>query len=238
MNEYTSRVAPNILPLSRAKTLPAAFREWHVTGELIDHEAAEEQCGLCEQEGLRYHFGIRNDLTDGHLWVGSRCILQFEIPMYDAGRLLGPKEVKRELAQLVKRKRFEWCLKALRSVAATEQNDILRGALDYFEQHSNLSPKLAWVVFWKLRQHGIGHDPRWFKVALRRMKHRDDLRAMPADRVHELWPALSASQRRLAQELGHSPPHEMIGEGKKFTYAQWRAAGWTDEQLRAKKLMR
>jgi|HubBroStandDraft_1064217.scaffolds.fasta_scaffold104613_2 hypothetical protein len=239
MSDYTKRVAANILPRSVAQTLPGAFREWQVTGEVIDHEADEVKCELCEHEGLRYHFKIENSLTGNELWVGSKCILQFQIAMYRDGRALSAAEVKRELAALLKRKRTEFVLKALRSVAATENHDILRGALDYFEEHGNLSPKLAWVVFWKLRQHSIPRDPRWFKVALRRIKHREDLRAMPDDRVHELWPALSKAQRQLAQDLGHSPPPpEMIGEGKRFTYAQWRAAGWTDEQLIAQRMMR
>jgi hypothetical protein len=42
VDNYPSRVRANILYLSRAQTLPAAFAEWAWTGATEDHERANE----------------------------------------------------------------------------------------------------------------------------------------------------------------------------------------------------
>ena len=84
MGGYTQRVRDSILPLSVAGTLPDAFAEWSFTESTIDHEAPVETCQLCGQQELRYHFEIANAYTDGSLWVGSHCILQFDVAVLDA----------------------------------------------------------------------------------------------------------------------------------------------------------
>ncbi len=76
MSTYPQRVVDNILPLSLASALPEAFKEWYFTERTEDHEQAIEDCELCNQERLRYHFEIENRHTKRRLWVGSSCILK------------------------------------------------------------------------------------------------------------------------------------------------------------------
>jgi hypothetical protein len=83
MQTYSQRVRQSILPLSLTDTLPTAFEEWHFTGNAVDHEEPCKTCELCGQEGLRYHFEIANAYTDHTLQVGSHCILQFNLAVYD-----------------------------------------------------------------------------------------------------------------------------------------------------------
>lgn len=204
---YPQRVADNILPLSIIKSLPDALREWSFTGDVQDHDEAEETCQLCDQEQLRYHFLIRNALNRNTLWIGSHCILKFGISVFEAGRKLTPEEAKKKLNRMIDMMRLDSCIKALRRLASEEQNEILTNALAYYENNGVLTPKFAFVVLWRLGQHKIDHSPSFFKVCLRRDKHKRDLEDMPTDRVWTLWPALSSSQRALAQKLGHiSPP--------------------------------
>jgi hypothetical protein len=205
-SSYPQRVAASILPLSVAGTLPAAFEEWSFANSVYDHEKPIETCELCDQEDLRYHFLIANTLTRKTLWVGSKCILSFGISVFEAGRRLGPKEAEKKLDRLTQQMRLDSCLKALERLASAESNDILRNALDYYRKKKVLSPKLAWVVFWRLDAQRIDHSPSFFKICLRRMQHKVDLGAMPTERVHLIWPALSSSQRQMALEMGHSPP--------------------------------
>jgi hypothetical protein len=242
MDSYTQRIRDNILPLSVAKTLLEALKEWAVNNILIDHGEADEQCQMCEQENLRYHFGITNTLTQNQLLIGSKCILKFGIAMHDEnGRTLSPADTEKRLNALMRQMRYESCVKALRTVAQAESNAILTGALDYLAEHGNLSPKLAFVVLWRLKKHRIDHSPEFFKVALRRDKHKADIRAMQLDRVHLIWPALTTSQRKLVQSYGHAPPssatlagnRKMIGPAavNGWTYEVLRAKGWTDDQM-------
>lgn len=85
MDGYTQRVRDSILPLSVAGTLPAAFNEWSFTDNTVDHVQPVETCELCGQQDLRYHFEIANHYTDATLWVGSHCILQFDVAVMEKG---------------------------------------------------------------------------------------------------------------------------------------------------------
>ncbi len=77
---HPARVAENLLPFSEAQTVTLALREWHYTGNCVDHGPdADEICELCDHRGLRHHFEIQNDITSHLLWVGSRCIKKFDI---------------------------------------------------------------------------------------------------------------------------------------------------------------
>lgn len=206
MSGYTQRVRDSILPRSVAGTLPAAFAEWAFTENTIDHEEPIEICELCGQQDLRYHFEIANRYTEARLWVGSHCILQFDVAVLEYGRRLPPDEAKRRLAKLTQQMQLQSCVKALERLAVAEANPILTGALDYYRRHKKLTPKYAAVVFWKLQSLRIDHHLSFFHVELRRAQHVEDLREMPTSRVHRFWGALSPAQRRKAVELGHRPP--------------------------------
>ncbi len=205
MGGYTQRVRDSILPLSVAGTLPAAFGEWSFTEHTVDHEQPNETCELCGQQDLRYHFEIANQYTDSKLWVGSHCILQFDVAVLEKGRRLSPTEAKRHLAKLTQQMQLESCIRTLEQLAAKENNPILSGALDYYRKNKKLTPKYAAVVFWKLQAFNVDHHPSFFQVELRRAQHVEDLRQMPTARVHRFWSALTTAQRRKAVELGHSP---------------------------------
>jgi hypothetical protein len=206
VDDYPRRVVENILPLSLAGSLPAAFREWYFTGSTIDHETAEETCRLCDQQGLRYHFEIRNEHNGYRLDVGSECILKFKLTAVDAGRRLDPDETKQYLAERMRQMRLESCLRSLERLAKAEDSNILANALAYYRTHKALTPKFANVVFWRLEANAIDHDARFFKVRLDRAQYVEDLRAMPRRNVLRIWKALSPSQRRKAETLGHRPP--------------------------------
>ncbi|HHK4654158.1 TPA: hypothetical protein ACQTZB_005054 [Pseudomonas aeruginosa] len=206
MGGYTQRVRDSILPLSVAGALPAAFGEWSFTENTVDHEQPIETCELCGQQDLRYHFEIANQYTDSKLWVGSHCILQFDVAVLEKGRRLSPTEAKRHLAKLTQQMQLESCIRTLEQLAAKESNPILSGALDYYRKNKKLTPKYAAVVFWKLQAFNVDHHPSFFQVELRRAQHVEDLRQMQTPRVHRFWSALTTAQRRKAVELGHSPP--------------------------------
>jgi hypothetical protein len=83
MSSYPQRVADNILPLSISGELSEAFTEWSFTEITEDHEDIIENCQLCNQEQLRYHFEIENKYTQETLMVGSSCILKFNVAVYE-----------------------------------------------------------------------------------------------------------------------------------------------------------
>ena len=206
MGGYTQRVRDSILPLSVAGNLPAAFDEWSFTDNTVDHEQPVETCELCGQQDLRYHFEIANHYTDATLWVGSHCILQFDVAVMEKGRRLSPAEAKRHLTKLTQQMQLESCIRTLEQLATKENNPILSGALDYYRKNKKLTPKYAAVVFWKLQAFNIDHHPSFFQIELRRAQHINDLKQMPTARVHRFWTALTTAQRRKAVEVGHTSP--------------------------------
>lgn len=208
IDSFPKRVAENILPLSVAGKLPAALREWHFTGETVDHEIAEETCRLCDKEGLRYHFEIRNHLTGHRLDVGSECILKFQVAVFEEGRELTPEEARKALADRMRQMRLESCVRALERLAAAEANDILANALAYYRLHKVLTPKFANVVFWRLQANSIDHDPSFFRVRLDKASYVADLAAMPRRNIHRIWKALTSAQRKKALDVGHTAPPE------------------------------
>jgi hypothetical protein len=239
---YTQRVKANILPRSIAQTMREALDEWEFTNRVKDYGEPCEICRLCEQEHIRYHFEIRNRLTNNCLHIGSQCILKFDVPVYDErGTRIPAALVRQRLNQLKQKMRLDSCLAALTNVARLEQNEILDSALAYYAANKKLSPKFAYVVFWRLQVHRIDHSPSFFKIATRRDQHRWDLWGMPSDRVRLLWPALSASQRELVSRAGNAPPkpRRMLGDAATngWTYEAMLQAGWTDQMLTANGLM-
>ncbi len=196
----------NILPLSIADSLPEAFKEWFFTEYTKDHEQPIEQCQLCNQEDLRYHFEIKNKITDHSLMVGSHCILKFQVSVFDNGFELTGSGARKKLENLRKKMMLESCIKALTEVAQVENNQILRSALDFYNRNKYLTPKYAFVVFWRLKANNIDHSPSFFKINLNKHKYQDDLESMETSRVHTIWPALTSSQRQKAVEMGHLPP--------------------------------
>lgn len=206
MSGYNQRVRDSILPMSVGDSLPSAFGEWTFTDRTIDHEKPIETCELCGQQDLRYHFEIANEYTHAHLWVGSHCILQFDVAVIEDGRRLTPDQAKRRLAKLTEQMQLNSCIRSLEKLAASENNPILTGALEYCRQKKKLTPKYAAVVFWKLQDFNIDHHPSFFKIELRRDKDIADLRELPTSRVHRFWKALPPAQRRKAEKLGHLAP--------------------------------
>ena len=180
--------------------------------QVLDYEQRNETCQLCNQEELRYHFQIKNRYTNHILWVGSQCILKFNVPVYENGLLLSKQKAKRKLKLLIEQKHIEFCIKSLEKLTSATNNEILHSALDYYMREKSLTPKFAFVVFWQLKIHKIDYNPTFFKINLKKKRHKDNFRDMPSDRVHLIWPALSSSQRNMAIEIRHSTPQSDINE--------------------------
>ena len=206
VSTYPQRVADNILPVSIAGTLPDAFTEWYFTEHTIDHEIAKEDCELCNHEELRYHFEIKNRHTNHALMVGSSCILKFQLQVFDNGVLLDETDAQRKLEALKKKMRLESCINALFKAADKENNEILHNALSFYRKSKYLTPKFAFVVLWRLQANKIDHSPSFFKINLSKDKYKRDLRTMKKSRVRLIWPALSSSQRKIAERYGHEAP--------------------------------
>ena len=209
MEWFPRMVAETILPLSKANSLPEAFEEWSFTGNTLDRVSSMEHCQLCHLEGSRYALEIKNAITGQTLLVGTHCILKYEIAVIEHGARLPKSEARIKLTLLMKEMRLDSCLKALDKLAAPGGNIILRDALEFFRTNHYLTPRFAFVVYWKLRQHEIDHCTSYFTVNTVKARYKKDLRDMETSHVHYFWDALTKTQQRLAVSMGHTPPDEL-----------------------------
>ena len=206
METYPQPVMENILPLSLAKTLPEAFTEWFFTEKTIDYGSPIAKCNLCDNEKLRYHFEINNENNGNKLFIGSKCIIKFQLRVFENGNVLSTKGVIKKLNRLINDMRKVSCIKALVEIASFENNNILKSALAYYQKHQYLTPKFAFVVFWRLKKTSIDFTESFFKITLKTESNKRDLKEMPHERVLMFWNALSPAQKKIAQQLGHKPP--------------------------------
>lgn len=203
---FSAKVLDRIIPLSVSGSLSQAFEEWYFTETTRDHQKPIEVCQLCGKDGLRYHFQIRNELTDVKLWVGSHCILQFGLSVYEDGRRLSANEAQKKLDRLTSKMRFDSTIRALEKLAEKEEGPIILGALAYLKTNKKLTPRYASIVLWRLNERRIDHCPSFFKVALRREDHKEALRNLKPRMFDYLCPALTSSQRKLADALRSTLP--------------------------------
>lgn len=198
---YRKRVAEHVFPLSvEQNDLDVALREWFYTGEHLDHEELIETCEMCEQEGLRYHFRIANTLTHNLLWVGSECILRFELGAADEAGVVvhgaaAEKIVVQHRQELVEAARRERVLEAFRELwrkDAASRRRVLE-LVSYVKAFGRFMPRQILEVDALLRQHSVEPHPGDFRVALRRDMEKEQV---TTTNYALLRPYLSSEQRK------------------------------------------
>lgn len=188
---WDERASANLLPLSRAITLAAALQEWAYTGYCEDYGRPFEACQLCDQPELRYHFEIRNRLTQHVLLVGSECITRFGIE--------GDDEARRDRTAMIRGARRREALDVLERLAR-----LTGGRFEfrpYFEEHEALTPRQMVTAIGICHRRGVpvrALPP----VRLRRGRDREALAALSPQERELLWPFLSAAQRKTWVDLG------------------------------------
>jgi len=208
MDAYLKRVRGNLHPLPE-NSLAEAYKDWIFTGETKDHGKPIETCQLCEKEKVRYRFKIKNENTNKTLWVGSRCILKFNISVMEQSYRLKPTEVKNKLNSLMQKMRLDACLNTLKALATKQNKDIFNNAIRFYEKNKYFTPKYASAILWHLQKSNIDHSPSLFKINIK--KHRQDLREMGEWQIQTIWPALSTAQRSVVITMRHVVPDQKVG---------------------------
>jgi hypothetical protein len=206
------RSEANLLPLSiEQSSLYHALSEWLYSGEMYDLGSSHATCELCEHPDLRYQFKIVNKYNGNELLVGSECITKFRITAVDeSGNPLGRGESRKKVARdrrcLIMNSKNKRQINALLRLAAVEHDFKISSFIDYVQDRGAFTPNQLSLLLQKFRQHGIEHDPRDFKVVIRRSREQTQLLEMPEWKRQQLLPALSPTQKKwLAEHSGNSP---------------------------------
>ncbi|MBF4400950.1 hypothetical protein, partial [Vibrio anguillarum] len=98
--------------------------------------------------------------------MGSSCILRFNVAVFENGLVLDKKSAEKKLNKHIEKMRLDSCITSLKALAEKENNPILVNALDYYQKNKCLTPKFAFVVFWRLDSQKIDYHPSFFKISL------------------------------------------------------------------------
>jgi hypothetical protein len=198
---WTKKISTQILSVSQeADNAAKAFNEWQFTGSVTDHGKPVARCGLCGHTGLRYHFMIANRHTGEALWVGSQCILNFDIsiPQISGRKMLSPKDKQKELKDHVESSRITKLLVPLQQlhqqVGKADRRKV-HWAVGKFQRRGAFSPKdLAWL-FQAMRLVGIDYQAEDYSLTLRAKQDRLEYTQLSRTARAMIEPCLTDKQR-------------------------------------------
>lgn len=205
-NNWTKKFSTQILAVSHESTdVDQALREWRFTGFVTDHGKTVARCGLCSHTGLRHHFLIANGQTGEALWVGSQCILNFDISVRSTvgKKLSGRKQIQQELKHQVETAKVTKLLAPLQQlyqrVGKADRRKV-HWAVGKFQRRGAFSPKdLAWL-FQAMQLVGIDYSAQDYLLTLRSKQDRLEYGQLPLTARNMIEPCLTAKQR---ERLNH-----------------------------------
>lgn len=197
---WTEKFSTSLLAASQEdRDTSQALREWKFTGSLTDHGKPIAQCGLCGNSGLRYHFLIANQLTGEALWVGSQCILHFDLSASQIG--IKPSalinKIKKEQKNQIDAARFTKLLIPVQQlyfqVGKSDQRKI-HWAVGKFQRRGGFSPKdLAWL-FQAMMLIGIDFNAKDYPLTLKAKQDRQELSQLTLTARAMIKPCLEKSK--------------------------------------------
>ena len=190
---YSSKLKDNLLPRSKETSNAAdALKEWFFTGIIIDGKQKTGVCQFCDREHLKYYCEIQNIVTQHKLCIGSTCILDFAIKMYDSkGKILSKTKAKQFLNDTLHDYQFTLCWNLLLELA--NGDSILVSTLNYYKTQQCFTPKQAAMVFEILTTNKINYNVKWFKISLKKEIHLEQMRELGI-KIKFILPALTDAQ--------------------------------------------
>jgi hypothetical protein len=179
------------------------YAQWTHTGQFRDHGAAKAVCQLCGNTGLRYHFLVAHRKTGEAIWVGSQCILNFDLP---------PEVVKARKSQFKKQtaaeKDHQQLMVVLREAQeiyeCLEERDRwkIRWIVGRYQQRGGFSPAdLAWL-FQAMAIGGLVPSFHNYPVVLRSKADRYEIKNLGVTGLRMISICLSAAQRKKCEAWG------------------------------------
>lgn len=206
MSIWLANSAKNLLPLSFEKeNFTIAVKEWFYTDELMEYEEPEEICELCEKDGLRYHFQIKNEIGNV-LWVGSKCIEKFGITIFDENGVEITENKEAYLINQAKKKHIKEVVLRLGNVrpVGEKQGHSIEKLDNYciqnFYESGKFDAKMINYLFIRLEEERIRYRANCFKIDLRSDESKRKLLGLKMIQYKRIEGALSISQRKYYKE--------------------------------------
>ncbi|MBN2046159.1 MAG: hypothetical protein JW757_14140 [Anaerolineales bacterium] len=183
------------------------FNQWTHTGQFRDHGKPIAVCDLCGNRGLRYHFLVAHRQTGEAIWVGSQCVLNFDLS--EGAMLVRQRQARQvtEEAAKVEANQTQLIhmlsqLQGIYQLASKQEQRQIRWMVGKFQQRGGFSPAdLGWL-FAAMLASGHQLDPASFPLILRAKKDRQELHQLSISALNWLKPALTEKQCQKIAEMG------------------------------------
>jgi hypothetical protein len=202
MSIWLENSEKNLLPLSTEKeNFAIAIKEWFYTDELIEYEEPEEICELCEKDGLKYHFKIKNELGNT-LWVGSKCIEKFGITIYDENGIEITENKEAYLVNQAKKKHVKDTLSKLNNIYTLGKiqghsfKELDSYCITNYNVEGKFNAKMINYLFQRFENEKIRFRCNCFKIDLRADESKKLLLNLKMVQYNRIKGALSVSQRK------------------------------------------
>jgi len=148
------------------------YSDWCFTGKITDNPKKDKICELCDKEGLRWEFEIKNDNNSETLIVGSSCIIKFsEIIVYDEhkNKIIDKNQRKAHLDNERKVYIRELSLKPLRILYITGKKHYrhrIKQSVDFLKEKNGFRSDHLLFLFKKMESLNIVYEPSFYPVYL------------------------------------------------------------------------
>jgi len=182
---------------------PSFCAWWTHTGQYRDYGTPQAVCQLCGNTGLRYHFLIAHKETGEALWVGSQCVLNFDL----SAEVVEQRKARAK-RQASAEKQYQQLVAVLQEVqqvyALLKEGDRrkIRWIVGKFQQRGSFSPAdLAWL-FQVMAMCGCVPDFPLYSLALSTKQDRSEILQMGISGLRLIASCLTDEQRKKCRVWG------------------------------------
>ncbi len=205
-NRWLERIARRH-PAFSPEDPEAFFKAWKHSGQIRVHEVQDAVCELCGYPRLRYQFLLAQRETGEAMWVGSECVLNFELPESTVQARL--RQVRRDQTDAAQAEqdavRYSAMLAELQPIyqqAGRVEQRRIRWMVGKSQQRGGFSPgDLGWLYLASLAA-GVPLEVALFPVVLKSKQDRFELKRLSVGALRWLAPGMNVRQRELCEKLG------------------------------------
>lgn len=182
------------------------FKQWVYTGNFRDYGRPSAACEMCGNSGLRYHYLVAHRSTGEAIWVGSQCVLNFELgEEAQKQRQTVQRNVEQARRQELHQDRVQALIEQLQAAyqkAGQREQRKIRWMVGKFQRQGAFSPSDAAWLLQVLLLCGIPPSAENFPISLSNKKDKAELRTLSVTEINLVSACLTDEQKQVCAQLG------------------------------------
>ena len=182
------------------------FRQWAYTGSFRDYGQPSAVCEMCGTPGLRYHYLVAHRTTGEAIWVGSQCVLNFELgEETQKHRLKAQRDAQQALHEQIHQDRVQSLIEQLQAAyqkAGQSEQRKIRWMVGKYQRRGAFSPSDAAWLLQVMLVCGVQPEVENFPISLRTKREKAELRGLSVTEKKLVTACLTDEQKQLCTQLG------------------------------------